>query len=87
VKDFAIYTALRLGLFLLTWAAVTGAWILITDEAQVGLTFLVALVISGIGSYWVLAGPRERLAQQVETRASRATAAYDERRAKEDAGD
>lgn len=85
MKDFVVYTALRLVLFLLTWGAVTGAWLLITDEAALGLTFLIALVLSGIGSYWVLAGPREKLARHVEERASRATAAFEERRAREDA--
>ena len=85
VKDFLIYTALRLGLFLLTWGAVTGAWLLNTDKAALGLTFLIAFVLSGIGSYFVLAGPRERLARHVEERAGRATAAFEERRAREDA--
>jgi uncharacterized membrane protein len=85
VKDFIIYTALRLGLFLLTWGAVTGAWVLIADKPALGLTFLIALVLSGIGSYFVLAGPREKLARHVEERASRATAAFEERRAREDA--
>ena len=41
-----MYTALRLGLFLLTWAAVTGAWLLVFDKAALGLTFLIALVQS-----------------------------------------
>lgn len=84
VKDFVVYTALRLGLFLLTWGAVTGAWILITDEPALGLTFLIALVLSGIGSYWVLAGPRDRLARHVDERARRATAAFEEMRSRED---
>ena len=87
MKDFLVYTLLRLGLFLLTWGAVTGAWLLVTDKAALGLTFLIALVLSGIGSYWVLAGPREKLARQVEERAARATAAFEERKAREDAED
>ncbi|MDO9455491.1 DUF4229 domain-containing protein [Nocardioides sp.] len=85
MKDFVVYTLLRLGLFLLTWGAVTGAWLLIADKAALGLTFLIALVLSGVGSYWVLAGPREKLARHVEARAERATAAFEERRAREDA--
>ncbi len=85
MKAFVIYTLLRLGLFLLTWGAVTGASLLLTDKAALGLTFLIALVLSGIGSYWVLAGPRQKLARHVEERASRATAAFEERRAREDA--
>ena len=87
MKDFVVYTLLRLGLFLLTWGAVTGAWLLVTDNAALGATFLIALVLSGIGSYWVLAGPREKLARQVEARAVRATAAFEERKAREDAED
>ncbi len=84
MKDFVVYTLLRLGLFLLTWGAVTGAWLLITDKAALGLTFLIAFVLSGIGSYYVLATPRERLARHVEGRAERMTARMDEIRSKED---
>lgn len=85
VKDFVVYTALRLGLFLLTWGACVGASILIFDSEALGLTFLIALVISGVGSYWVLAAPRERLAQHVDARARRTTEAFEERRSREDA--
>ena len=85
MKDFLVYTFLRLGLFLLTWGAVTGAWLLIAGEAALGLTFLVAFVLSGVGSYFVLSGPREKLARHVEARAERATARLEERRAREDA--
>lgn len=87
MKDFVVYNVLRLGLFLLTWGAVTGAWLLITDKAALGLTFIIALVLSGIGSYWVLAGPRERLARHVEARAGRMTTAFEERRSREDDDD
>lgn len=85
MKDFLVYNVLRLGLFLLTWGAVTGAWLLVTDQAALGLTFIIALVLSGIGSYWVLAGPRDRLARHVEERAGRMSSAFEERRAREDA--
>ncbi|WP_139982794.1 DUF4229 domain-containing protein [Nocardioides litoris] len=87
MKEFVVYTLLRLALFLLTWGAVTGAWLLATDKAPIGLTFIIALVLSGIGSYFVLAGPRAKLANHVEARAERATAAFEERRAREDADD
>jgi hypothetical protein len=85
VKDFAVYTLLRIGLFLLTWAAVIGAWLLIWGTPAYGLTFLVAFVLSGIGSYYVLHGPRERLARHVEDRAGRATSRIEEMRSREDA--
>jgi len=85
MKEFVIYTGLRLALFLATWAIVVGLWLLVTGSASAGLTFLVALVVSGIGSYWVLRGPREAFAQRVQTRAEAATARFEEMRAKEDA--
>jgi len=85
MKEFVVYTGLRLGLFLATWAIVVGLWLLVTGSASAGLTFLVALVLSGVGSYWVLRGPREAFAQRVQTRAEAATARFEEMRAKEDA--
>ncbi|MBS41745.1 MAG: hypothetical protein CMH83_00965 [Nocardioides sp.] len=84
MKAFWIYTGMRLGLFLVTWAAVTGAWLLIDGTVAVGVTFLIALVVSGIGSYFVLNGPRQRLAEHVQERASKASARFEEMKAKED---
>ena len=84
VKEFAIYTLLRLALFLVTWAALTGLWLLVADEAALGLTFLIALVLSGIGSYFALRKQREAFAQRVEARAAMATQRFEERRARED---
>lgn len=84
VKEFVVYTALRLVLFLATWAIVAGVWLAVTGSASYGLTFLIALVVSGIGSYWVLRGPREAFARRVEDRASAASAKFEERRSRED---
>lgn len=85
MKEFWLYTIARLVLFLLTWGAVTGAWLLISGEASPGVMFLIAFVVSGIGSYFVLRGPREALARKVELRAARATGRYEEMRSREDA--
>jgi ABC-type bacteriocin/lantibiotic exporter with double-glycine peptidase domain len=84
VREFVVYTALRLALFAVTFGAVFGAWALASDEVPLTWVFLIALVISGIGSYVVLRGPRERFAQRVQVRAERASAAFEERRARED---
>jgi hypothetical protein len=85
VKEFAVYTGLRLVLFLATWAIAVGISLALTESASLTLTFLIAFVVSGIGSYFVLRGPRERLAQRVEQRAGRASAKLEEMRSKEDA--
>ena len=45
---------------------------------------ILAFVISGIGSYFLLERQRAAFAQRVEARAERATAAFEEMRAKED---
>ena len=84
MKEFAVYTGLRLVLFLATWAIAIGVSLAITGSASLTLTFLVAFVVSGIGSYFVLRGPREKLAQRVEQRASLASAKLEEMRSKED---
>ncbi len=84
MKEFVVYTLLRLVLFLATWGILTGAWVLVSGKAALGLTFLLAFVVSGIGSYFVLRGPRDAFARKVEARASRATERFEERRARED---
>ena len=84
VKEFWVYTLARLGLLLVTWGALTGAWILVTGKASPGLTLLISFVVTGIGSYFVLRGPREALARKVEERATRAVGRFEENRSRED---
>ena len=84
MKEFAVYTGLRLVLFLATWAIAMGVSLATTGSASLTLTFLIAFLVSGVGSYFVLRGPREKLAQRVEQRASVATARFEEMRSKED---
>lgn len=85
VKEFAIYTVLRLGLFVAVLAVVLGIWILLLGrEASLLWPLLVAFVVSGVLSVFVLNSPREAFARKVESRAERAAAAFDELRSKED---
>lgn len=87
MKEFWVYTFARLALFAVTWVALTGAAALVLGEPYPVVTLLLAFVISGIGSYFVLSGPREALARRVEDRASRASARFEEMRSREDADD
>ena len=87
VKEFWIYTLARLALFLVTWVALTGGAAVITGEPYPVITLLLAFAISGVGSYYVLSGPRDALARKVEARASRASARYEEMRSREDIDD
>jgi uncharacterized membrane protein YfcA len=84
VKEFAIYTGLRLLMFAATFGIVVGIWLLVAGRANILVALVLGFVVSGIGSYFLLNRQREAFAQRVETRAARATAAFEERRAKED---
>jgi hypothetical protein len=87
VKHFLVYTVMRIGLFLATFAVMSVIAVAIfDDEGVVWLVSLVgAAVISSILSLKLLAGPRERFAQSVQERAERATAKFEEMRSREDA--
>ena len=84
MKEFAVYTALRLGLLASTFLGVFGVWALFSDEVPVIWVLLIAAVLSSVLSVKFLAGPRERLALKVEERAQRASAKFEEMRSKED---
>lgn len=84
VKEFVVYTALRIVLFLATLGVILGLWVLVADEANVFLSVIIAFVASGVGSYFLLERQRAAFARRVEVRAERATAAFEERRARED---
>jgi uncharacterized protein DUF4229 len=85
MKEFVVYTGLRLLMFAATFGIVLGVWLLVADNANVFVIVVIAFIVSGLGSYFLLNGQREAFAQRVEARASRATKAFDELRAKEDA--
>jgi len=85
VKEFVVYTGLRLLMFAATFGVVIGVWVLVGGKANIAVAVVVAFVVSGIGSYFLLNGQREAFARRVEARAARATKAFDDLRAKEDA--
>jgi uncharacterized protein (DUF983 family) len=85
VKEFAVYTLARFGVFLASYAVVAGLWMLLTGELPLFLPLLVAVVISGIASVYLLRGLRGRFAAVVERRAAAASQRFEEIRAKEDA--
>lgn len=84
MKAFLVYTALRLLLFAATLGVVIGIWVLVAGRADIFYAVILAFVLSGVGSYLLLAGPRQRLAVHVDARARRAAERFEEMRAKED---
>ena len=86
MKEFAIYTGLRIALFVASLITVTLVWALLSGSREVPALWSVVLafVISGVLSYFLLNRQREAFARRVEERATRATAAFEERKARED---
>jgi hypothetical protein len=84
VREFVVYTALRLLMFAATFGIVIGLWLAVAGSANIIACVAIAFVLSGVGSYFLLNNQREAFAHRVELRAERATKAFDERRAKED---
>jgi hypothetical protein len=84
VKEFVVYTGLRLLMFAATFGVIIGVWLLVADRANIFVAVVAAFIVSGLGSYFLLNGQREAFAQRVEARAARAAKAFDERKAKED---
>ena len=89
MKEFTIYTVARIGLFLATFAVVAGIWYLAAGRHGVPLLwpFFIAVVVSAVGSYYLLKRPRERFAQMVDRRASAAARKFEQARAKKDTDD
>ncbi|MDQ4112138.1 MAG: DUF4229 domain-containing protein [Actinomycetota bacterium] len=82
MKEFWIYTGLRLLSLLATFGIVAGIWSLVAGEVDIFFAVIVAFVISGVLSFFVLDPQRRAFAEKVEARAAKAVEAA---RAKEDA--
>ena len=84
MKEFWVYTLLRVLMFVACAAVVFGIWFAIAGQAPVMWVLVIALVISGLASFFILGRQRTALARHVDARAQRMTAKIDEMRAKED---
>ena len=76
---------MRIALFLASLAVVFAAWVAIAGKAPLTWIVVVAFVVSGIASYFLLNRQRTAFAARVEQRAHRATARFEEMKAREDA--
>ncbi|MGI8523725.1 MAG: DUF4229 domain-containing protein [Nocardioides sp.] len=85
MKEFVVYTLMRLLLLVATFAVVFGVWLAVADTVPVMWVLIIAFVVSGLASYFLLNRQRLAFAQRVDDRASRAAARFDEARAREDA--
>lgn len=86
MKEFAVYTLARIGMFVAAFLVISGVWMLVTRSDAVPWLWplLLAALASGVGSYYLLQGPRQRFAARIEGRASTMARRFEEMRAKED---
>jgi uncharacterized membrane protein YcfT len=85
VKEFAIYTALRLAMFVACYAVLGLLYVAVFGKTGALVwPFLAAIVISSVLSLKLLAPQRERFAAVVQARAERASSRFEEMRSKED---
>ena len=85
MKEFVVYTAMRIVLFVASFGVVVGVMaLLFAGRYNLFWAVILAFLISGIASYFILNRQREAFARRVEARASRASAAFEERKARED---
>jgi hypothetical protein len=83
MKDFAVYTLARIGMFvaaLLVFFGIFGAF----GVSSWLWPVVLAALVSAVASYFLLQGPRGRFAARVESRASAMSQRFEEARAKED---
>ena len=85
MKEFVVYTVLRILLFVASLVIVAGIWLLLSDEVPVVWVLVLGFALSGIASYFLLNRQRAAFARRVEARAERASARFEEMRAREDA--
>ena len=85
MKEFVVYTLLRIVLFLASLGVVIGVMALLFDgRFHLFWAVVLAFLVSGIASYFILERQRVAFAERVEARAARAAAAFEERKARED---
>lgn len=84
VKEFWVYTGLRLLLFAAAVAVVGGLWLAFDESANVMWVLIASLVLSGLASYFLLGKQRAALAHHVDDRARRASEKFEELKARED---
>jgi membrane protein implicated in regulation of membrane protease activity len=85
VKEFVVYTLMRLVMFVAAFAIVAGFWLAVAGSVPLMWALVIALAVSGVASYFVLNRQRERFARRVDERARKAAAAFEALKAREDA--
>ncbi len=86
MKEFLVYTAARLLVFLASYALVVGLYLLVDRDGPIPVLWplVVAAVLSAVVSAYLLRGMRDRFALRVQSRAERMSSRFEAMKAKED---
>ncbi|MDN5895718.1 MAG: DUF4229 domain-containing protein [Nocardioides sp.] len=86
MKEFFVYTLLRLIMLVGAFAITVGVWNLAAPDGRVPVMWalVIAFVVSGVASYFLLNPFREKFARRVEERAARTSAKFQEMKSRED---
>ncbi|GAA1940444.1 DUF4229 domain-containing protein [Nocardioides hwasunensis] len=85
MREFVVYTVMRILLFAASFGIVVGVMALLFDgRYHLFWAIVLAFLISGVASFFVLDRQREEFARRVESRAAKASKAFEERKARED---
>ena len=84
MKEFVIYTGLRIGLFVACLVVVFGVWAWVAGTVPLVWAFVISFVLSGLASYFLLNRQRAAFARRVEQRADRMQERFEQLKAKED---
>ncbi|HEY1133941.1 MAG TPA: DUF4229 domain-containing protein [Nocardioides sp.] len=86
MKQFVIYTLMRLALFVVVYAVVLGVWTLVFGSGPLIQLppLVIAMLISGIVAFVLLDEQREAFAERVDARAKRVSTSYEKSRSRED---
>jgi mannitol-specific phosphotransferase system IIBC component len=85
VKEFVVYTVMRVLLFAASFGVIAGIWAALNDgEVHIFWAVILAFLVSGVVSWFILNRQREAFAHKVADRASKASAAFEAHKAKED---
>ena len=83
MKEFVVYTVMRILLFMASFGIVVGVMALAFDgRYNLFWAIILAFLISGVASFFILDRQREAFARRVEARAAKASAAFEERKAR-----
>ncbi|MGH3308123.1 MAG: DUF4229 domain-containing protein [Nocardioides sp.] len=84
MKEFVVYTAMRIGLLLASLFVVFGVWMRVSDQVPVLWALVISVALSGVASYFLLNRQREAFARRVERRAERMQERFEQAKSKED---